>query len=156
MRVCVIVGKFRFNGGGMRIIELLRIVVAGLPQSNVFQNFLDQPSPVSSMTSSDQATQLAKNLCCSGDIIFTQRVKPSDVPCYQAFDAFVSHKNDPCRNGNINSAEVFGNETVHPFTVEVLYSSTGFDAFKMIAESADEHTGIDCADRPANQMIFGL
>lgn len=49
-------------------------------------------------------------------------------------------------NGNIDGTEVFGNETINPFTGERLNAANGFEALEMIAESAEEYTGIDCMD----------
>ena len=42
LRVCIKVGEFSFNGGDMRVIELGRVVIAGLPQSKMDQYFLDE------------------------------------------------------------------------------------------------------------------
>ena len=42
LRVCIIVGKFRFNGGGMSIIELGRVEVPGFPQSKMHLYLLDK------------------------------------------------------------------------------------------------------------------
>lgn len=44
-------------------------------------------------------------------------------------------------NGKIDGSEVFGNETVNPFTGEKLNAENGFEALGMIAESAEKITG---------------
>ncbi|MBQ7450307.1 hypothetical protein IJS77_02725, partial [bacterium] len=48
------------------------------------------------------------------------------------------------KNGKIDGAEVFGNETVSPFTGKKLNAANGFEALKQIAQEAKEYTGIDC------------
>jgi hypothetical protein len=50
-------------------------------------------------------------------------------------------------NGTIDGSEVFGNETVNPFTGEKLNAANGFEALKMVAEAAKAATGIDCIDK---------
>lgn len=47
-------------------------------------------------------------------------------------------------NGVIDGSEIFGNQTVSPFTGEVLDAKNGFEALKLIAQEAQEHTGINC------------
>jgi len=47
-------------------------------------------------------------------------------------------------DGKITGSEVFGNETVDPFTGEKLNAANGFEALRMVAESAERHTGINC------------
>ena len=47
-------------------------------------------------------------------------------------------------DGQITGKEVFGNETVDPFTGEKLNAANGFDALNQVAKSAEKHTGIDC------------
>lgn len=47
-------------------------------------------------------------------------------------------------NGQIDGSEVFGDQTVSPFTGEKLNAANGFEALKMIAEQAKDATGIDC------------
>ncbi len=47
-------------------------------------------------------------------------------------------------NGKIDGQEVFGNETVSPFTGKKLNAANGFEALKMIAQEAEEFTGIKC------------
>ena len=47
-------------------------------------------------------------------------------------------------NGKIDGAEVFGDQTVSPFTGKKLNAENGFEALKMIAQEAKEYTGIDC------------
>jgi len=49
-------------------------------------------------------------------------------------------------NGNsvIDGGEVFGDQTISPFTGEKLNAANGFEALKMIAEQAQAHTGINC------------
>jgi len=47
-------------------------------------------------------------------------------------------------DGIITGAEVFGNETVNPFTGEKMNAANGFEALKKVAEDAEKYTGIDC------------
>ncbi len=47
-------------------------------------------------------------------------------------------------NGIIDGSEVFGDETVNPFTGEKLNAANGFEALKKVAEAAEANTGIDC------------
>lgn len=47
-------------------------------------------------------------------------------------------------NAHIDGGEVFGDQTISPFTGEKLNAKNGFEALKMIAEQAQEHTGINC------------
>ncbi len=47
-------------------------------------------------------------------------------------------------NGVIDGSEIFGNQTVSPFTGKVLEVSNGFEALKLIALEAEEYTGINC------------
>lgn len=49
-------------------------------------------------------------------------------------------------NGNkkIDGQEVFGDQTVSPFTGEKINAANGFEALKVIAEQAKQYTGIDC------------
>jgi len=51
-------------------------------------------------------------------------------------------------NGNksIDGAEVFGDQTVSPFTGKKLNAANGFEALKMIAQEAEQYTGIKCMD----------
>ena len=49
-------------------------------------------------------------------------------------------------NGSIDGGEVFGDHTISPFTGEKLNAANGFEALKMIAEQAAEHTGINCIE----------
>ena len=49
-------------------------------------------------------------------------------------------------NGTIDGQEVFGDRTVDPFTGKALNAENGFEALKMIAESAQDSTGIKCID----------
>ncbi|HSA06686.1 MAG TPA: hypothetical protein P5556_05870, partial [Candidatus Gastranaerophilales bacterium] len=46
-------------------------------------------------------------------------------------------------NGKIDGSEVFGNETINPFTGEKLNAENGFEALKLIAEAAEQKTGLD-------------
>jgi len=46
------------------------------------------------------------------------------------------------KSGNIDGTEVFGNNTVNPFTGKACNASNGFDALKQVAESAQQATGI--------------
>ena len=59
-------------------------------------------------------------------------------------------------NGRVDGSEVFGNETVNPFTGEKFNAANGFEALKMIAESARRHTGIDCMDDNGNVDVQKL
>ncbi len=47
-------------------------------------------------------------------------------------------------NGSIDGSEVFGDQTVSPFTGEKLNAANGFEALKMIAEQAEQYTGVKC------------
>lgn len=47
-------------------------------------------------------------------------------------------------NGKIDGAEVFGNKTVDPFTGNALNAANGFEALKLVAESAEKATGMKC------------
>lgn len=47
-------------------------------------------------------------------------------------------------NKNIDGQEVFGDQTVSPFTHEKINAANGFEALKVIAEQAKQYTGIDC------------
>lgn len=49
-------------------------------------------------------------------------------------------------DGQITGKEVFGNETVDPFTGQKLNAANGFDALAKVAKSAEQHTGIKCVD----------
>ena len=49
-------------------------------------------------------------------------------------------------NGKVDGSEVFGNMTVSPFTKKALNAKNGFEALKMIAQEAEEYTGISCMD----------
>lgn len=49
-------------------------------------------------------------------------------------------------NGKIDGQEVFGDKTVDPFTGEALNATNGFEALKLMAESAQAHTGVKCID----------
>lgn len=49
-------------------------------------------------------------------------------------------------DGQITGKEVFGNETVDPFTGQKLNAANGFDALAQVAKSAEQHTGIKCVD----------
>ena len=46
-------------------------------------------------------------------------------------------------NGQIDAAEVFGTDTINPFTKQKVNARNGFEALKEIAASAKESTGID-------------
>jgi len=45
-------------------------------------------------------------------------------------------------NGKIDGTEVFGNETINPFTGEKIEATNGFEALKQVAVSAEAKTGI--------------
>lgn len=47
-------------------------------------------------------------------------------------------------NNKIDGQEVFGDQTVSPFTGEKINAANGFEALKIIAEQAKQYTGIDC------------
>lgn len=47
-------------------------------------------------------------------------------------------------NGKVDGSEVFGDQTVSPFTGEKINASNGFEALKVIAQQAEEQTGIKC------------
>lgn len=47
-------------------------------------------------------------------------------------------------NGQIDGSEVFGDQTVSPFTGEKINAANGFEALKVIAQQAEEKTGIKC------------
>lgn len=49
-------------------------------------------------------------------------------------------------NGKIDGAEVFGDQTVDPFTGEKLNAANGFEALAMVAKSAEKFTGVNCID----------
>ena len=47
-------------------------------------------------------------------------------------------------NGTIDGSEVFGDKTVDPFTGEAINAANGFEALKVVAQSAYAKTGINC------------
>ncbi len=49
-------------------------------------------------------------------------------------------------NGNsiIDGGEVFGDQTISPFTGEKINAANGFEALKIIAEQAESYTGVQC------------
>lgn len=47
-------------------------------------------------------------------------------------------------NGQIDANEVFGDQTVSPFTGKALNATNGFEALKMVAQEAEQYTGIKC------------
>ena len=47
-------------------------------------------------------------------------------------------------NSSIDGQEVFGDNTVSPFTNQKLGASNGFEALKLLAEQAQKYTGISC------------
>ena len=47
-------------------------------------------------------------------------------------------------NGKIDGNEVFGDQTVSPFTGKKLNAANGFEALEQIAKEAKQYTGIDC------------
>lgn len=51
---------------------------------------------------------------------------------------------DKNKNGVIDGSEVFGDQTVSPFTGLKLNAANGFEALRMIAEEAEKYTGISC------------
>ncbi|MBO5947291.1 hypothetical protein J6Q66_00465 [bacterium] len=55
-------------------------------------------------------------------------------------------------NGNkaIDGNEVFGDQTVDPFTGKKLNAENGFEALELVAKSAEKHTGINCIDIDGN------
>lgn len=48
------------------------------------------------------------------------------------------------KTGTIDGSEVFGDQTVSPFTGQKLNSANGFEALRMIAEEAEKYTGTSC------------
>lgn len=54
-------------------------------------------------------------------------------------------------NGKVDGQEVFGDQTVDPFTGKALNAANGFEALKMVAESAQNATGMKCID--ANGLV---
>ncbi len=59
-------------------------------------------------------------------------------------------------NGQIDGTEVFGNKTVNPFTGEAINAANGFEALKLVAQSAESVTGLDCIDADGNVTIATL
>ena len=59
-------------------------------------------------------------------------------------------------NNSIDGGEVFGDQTVSPFTHEKLNAANGFEALAMIAKEAEEHTGINCIDVNGNVDLANL
>ena len=51
---------------------------------------------------------------------------------------------DKNKSGAIDGSEVFGDQTVSPFTGQKLNAANGFEALKMIAQEAEKYTGIKC------------
>lgn len=51
---------------------------------------------------------------------------------------------DTNANGKIDGTEVFGNNTVDPFTGKSINAANGFEALKVVAQSAEKATGIAC------------
>ncbi len=49
-------------------------------------------------------------------------------------------------NGSIDGQEVFGDRTIDPFSGKALNAENGFEALRMVAESAQAATGIKCID----------
>lgn len=49
-------------------------------------------------------------------------------------------------NGSIDGQEVFGDKTVDPFTGKQLNAANGFEALKLVAQSAQANTNIKCID----------
>lgn len=45
-------------------------------------------------------------------------------------------------NGVIDAAEVFGDQTINPFTGQAIEAANGFDALKVVAQSAEKATGM--------------
>ena len=54
---------------------------------------------------------------------------------------------DSNKNGKIDGSEVFGDQTVDPFTGQKINAANGFEALKVVAESAYKATGINCMDK---------
>ena len=50
-------------------------------------------------------------------------------------------------NGKIDGSEVFGDQTVDPFTGQKINAANGFEALKVVAQSAYNATGINCIDK---------
>lgn len=59
-------------------------------------------------------------------------------------------------NGSIDGAEVFGEDTVDPFTGKKLNAANGFEALAQLASSATKHTGIICMDVDGNVNLQSL
>jgi hypothetical protein len=53
-------------------------------------------------------------------------------------------------DGKISGKEVFGDQTVDPFTGQKLNAKNGFDALAKVAQSAQQNTGIQCLDDNGN------
>jgi len=51
---------------------------------------------------------------------------------------------DKNANGAIDGSEVFGDQTVSPFSGQKLNAANGFEALRMVAEEAEQYTGIKC------------
>lgn len=47
-------------------------------------------------------------------------------------------------SGSIDGNEVFGDQTVSPFTGEKINAANGFEALKVIAQQAEQYTGVKC------------
>lgn len=59
-------------------------------------------------------------------------------------------------DGKITGKEVFGNETIDPFTGQKLNAKDGFDALNKVAKSAEAHTGKKCMDENGNVDVQKL
>lgn len=59
-------------------------------------------------------------------------------------------------NGKIDGAEVFGDQTVDPFTGKALNAANGFEALAMVAKSAEKYAGIKCIDAEGNVDLNAL
>ncbi|MDD3237842.1 MAG: hypothetical protein PHV37_07080 [Candidatus Gastranaerophilales bacterium] len=59
-------------------------------------------------------------------------------------------------NNKIDGTEVFGNNTVSPFTGKKLDAANGFEALKLIAQEAEQYTGTKCIDAAGNVDLQAL
>lgn len=53
----------------------------------------------------------------------------------------------------VGSEEVFGDETISPFTKKPLNAKNGFEALKIIAQQAKTYTGIDCFENGSVNVL---
>lgn len=59
-------------------------------------------------------------------------------------------------NGKIDGSDVFGDQTVSPFSGQKLNAANGFEALAMIAREAEQYTGIKCLDSNGNVNLAEL